>query len=91
MAKTAELNSVSIEHMMFRPEDGEALHAAGVAVRFHLQRPEMLRPLRRGWASTSSPRSAEWIADGVVDTISGDDVAFLASLSAPPAATEGGG
>ena len=39
VARTAGLDSVSIEHAMFRPEDGDALHRAGVAVRFHLQRP----------------------------------------------------
>ncbi len=90
VAKRAELDSVSIEHMMFRPEDGEALHRAGVAVRFHLQRPETYARYAEAGIDLL-PEARQWIADGGVDTISGDDVAFLASLSTPPRATEGGG
>lgn len=85
MARTAGLDSVAIEHMMFRPEDGEALHRAGVAVRFHLQRPSYYaRYAEAGIGLLADVR--QWIADGVIDTISGDDVAFLASLSNPPEA-----
>jgi glycerophosphoryl diester phosphodiesterase len=84
VARAANLDSVSVEHMMFQPEDGEALHRAGVAVRFHLQRPdEYARYAAVGIDLLSEPR--RWIADGVIDTISGDDVAFLARLAAQPA------
>lgn len=80
VARAAGLDSVSIEHMMFRPEDGDALHRAGVAVRFHLQRPAYYdRYAAAGIDLLSGPR--QWIADGVIDTISGDDVAFLAGLA----------
>ncbi len=79
VARAAELDSVSIEHMMFRPEDGEALHRADVAVRFHLQRPEeYARYSDRGLDLLADLRG--WIASGVIDTISGDDVAFLADI-----------
>ncbi len=87
VARAAGLDSVSIEHMMFRPEDGEALHEAGVSVRFHLQRPEeYARYAAAGIDLLADVRA--WLAQGVIDTISGGDVAFLADLvrqSAAPA------
>ena len=86
VAKAARLDSVSIEHQMFTPADGEALHRAGVAVRLHLQRPayyERYAALGLDWLAPV----ADYIARGVVDTISGDDVAFLAALRASTAAT----
>ncbi|HET7715486.1 MAG TPA: glycerophosphodiester phosphodiesterase family protein [Bauldia sp.] len=80
VARAAELDSVSIEHLMFRPEDGEALHADGVAVRLHLQRPAYYaRYADAGVDLLAGPR--QWIAGGVVDTVSGDDVAFLRDLA----------
>jgi glycerophosphoryl diester phosphodiesterase len=80
VAKTAGLDSVSIEHAMFRPEDGEALHAAGVAVRFHLQRPAYYDRYAAAGIDLL-PDVKAWIADGFIDTISGDDVGFLAGLA----------
>ena len=77
VARAADLDSVSIEQAMFRPEDGAALHAAGIAVRLHLQRPEEYEPYADAGIDLLSPVRA-WIEAGVVDTISGDDVAFLA-------------
>lgn len=80
VARAADLDSVSIEHMMFRPEDGDALHQAGVAVRLHFQRPAFYdRYAAAGIALLPDVR--KWIADGVIDTISGDDVAFLFGLA----------
>jgi glycerophosphoryl diester phosphodiesterase len=80
VARAAGLDSVSIEHEMFRPEDGEALHRAGVAVRFHLQPPaKYVRYSAAGIDLLADAR--RWIAGGVIDIISGDDVAFLAGLA----------
>lgn len=81
VARAANLDSVSIEHMMFRPEDGEALHRAGVAVRFHLQRPEEYARYAAVGIDLL-PDVRRWIAAGTIDTISGDDVAFLADIVA---------
>lgn len=81
VARAASLDSVSVEHMMYQPEDGEALHRAGIAVRFHLQRPEKYAR----YAAVGIDLLADvrrWIASGVIDTISGDDVAFLAEMVA---------
>jgi len=81
VAKAARLDSISIEHQMFAPQDGAALHKAGVAVRFHLQRPAYYDRYKALGIDLLAPVSAH-IADGVIDTISGDDVAFLAELKA---------
>lgn len=74
-------SSVSIELDMFRPEDGAALHAAGLSNRVHVPRPEALARFWRG-GRDPVPRIIEWIRDGLIDTISGDDVPFIARLVA---------
>lgn len=81
VAKAARLDSLSIEHQMFRPEDGVALHKAGVAVRFHLQRPAYYDRYKALGVDLLAPVPS-YVADGVIDTISGDDVGFLAELKA---------
>lgn len=80
VARSADLDSVSIEHMMFRPEDGHALHAAGIAVRCHLMRPAEYALYRDHGVDLLAAVPA-WLAEGAIDTISGDDVAFLAELA----------
>jgi len=79
--KSCGASSVSIEFDMFRPEDGRALHEAGLANRVHVPRPEQLV---EGWRGGRDPlpRLVEWLAEGLIDTISGDDVPFIARLVA---------
>ena len=64
-------SSVSIELDMFHPDDGRALHDAGLSNRVHLPRPEALAEYWRGGRDIV-PRVVEWIAEGLIDTISGD-------------------
>jgi glycerophosphoryl diester phosphodiesterase len=71
--------SVSIEFDMFHPEDAKALHAAGCSNRLSLPRPEVLAEYRRGGRDII-PSLVRWIGEGLIDTISGDDVPFLARL-----------
>ncbi len=77
--KACGASSVSIELDMFHPDDGQALHAAGLSNRVHLPREEKLVPFWRGGRDIV-PRIVEWLADGAIDTLSGDDVPFLAML-----------
>ncbi len=72
-------SSVSIELEMFHPDDAKALHDAGLSNRVHLPPPEVLAECWRGGRDVV-PRVVEWIAEGLIDTISGDDVPFLARL-----------
>ena len=71
--------SVSIELDMFRPEDGTALHAAGFSNRLSMPRPDKLAHYWRG-GRDPVPTVVRWIADGLIDSISGDDVPFIARL-----------
>ena len=68
--------SVSIEFDMFHPDDAKALHDAGFSNRVSLPGSEELSALGRDMI----PSVVQWIAEGLIDTVSGDDVPFLARL-----------
>lgn len=72
-------SSVSIELDMFHPDDGRALHDAGLSNRVHVPRPEQLAEYWRGGRDLL-PNLVQWITDGLIDTISSDDVPFIARL-----------
>jgi glycerophosphoryl diester phosphodiesterase len=77
--KACDADSVSIELEMFAPEDAEALHAAGFGNRVHVPRPDDLAPY---WAHGRDFRAliGGWLAAGLIDSLSGDDVVFLRKL-----------
>jgi glycerophosphoryl diester phosphodiesterase len=77
--RTCGASSVSIELDMFHPDDAKALHDAGRSIRVHLPLPQTLFEAWRGGRDIV-PRVVEWIAGGLIDTISGDDVPFLARI-----------
>lgn len=81
VAKAAGLDSLSIERGMFRPEDGKALHDAGVAIRVHVERPKVLARYKAVGEDIGATVS-DWIEAGVLDSVSGDDVGFLVGLGA---------
>jgi glycerophosphoryl diester phosphodiesterase len=72
-------SSISIELDMFHPDDGHALHAAGCSNRVSVPRPEQLAEYWRG-GRDPLPNLVQWIAEGLIDAISGDDVPFIAKL-----------
>jgi glycerophosphoryl diester phosphodiesterase len=75
--------SVSIELDMFHPADAQALHEAGFSIRLSLPGPDVFAAFCRGRRDIVSV-IMRWIADGLIDAISGDDVPFLAGLVAGP-------
>lgn len=77
--KACGSSSVSIELDMFSPDDGRKLHEAGFSNRVHVPRPAVLEEYWRG-GRDPVPQLVEWIRDGLIDTISGDDVPFIARL-----------
>ena len=81
VARSADLDSVSIEHLMFRADDAEALHRAGVAIRLHLQQPSWFAR-QEHLGIDHRPVLGGWLAAGLVDSLSGDDVGYLADLVA---------
>jgi glycerophosphoryl diester phosphodiesterase len=72
-------SSVSIELDMFHPDDVKALHDAGFSIRVSLPGPEALAAYRQGGRDIV-PSLVQWIAEGLIDTVSSDDVPFLARL-----------
>ena len=77
--QAARVDSVSIELGMFHPDDAQAIHGAGIAIRLHLPRPATLEhyaQLGIDWQA----RVGAWLEADLVDSLSGDDVAFLAAL-----------
>jgi glycerophosphoryl diester phosphodiesterase len=81
VARAANLDSLSIELDRFDPDDARALHAAGIALRCHIPPPDRLaHDLQYG--IDPLPDLESWLAAGLIDTLSGDDVAFLADLTA---------
>lgn len=81
VVRAAGASSVSIELEMFDPDDAAALHAAEIAIRCHLPRPDELAR-RAGYGLAWEPAVARALQDGLIDCLSGDDVAFLAELVA---------
>jgi glycerophosphoryl diester phosphodiesterase len=71
--------SVSIELDMFHPDDAKAVHDAGFSIRVNLPRSEALAAYRPDGRDVV-PAVVQWIAEGLIDTVSGDDVPFLARL-----------
>ena len=72
-------SSVSIELDMFHPDDAQALHAAGCSNRVSVPGPGKLAESWRGGRDLL-PKIVDWIGDGMIDAISGDDVPFIAKL-----------
>jgi glycerophosphoryl diester phosphodiesterase len=72
-------SSVSIELNMFHSDDARTLHAAGCSNRVSVPRPEQLVEYWRG-GRDPMPNLVQCIADGLIDTVSGDDVPFMARL-----------
>jgi glycerophosphoryl diester phosphodiesterase len=79
VVKACGADSVSIELNMFAAEDAAALHAAGLSNRLSLPKPEKLAQY---WAHGRDLRAkiGEWLRAGLVDSVSGDDVAFTRKL-----------
>ena len=77
--KACGASSVSIELDMFTPDDGRKLHQEGFSNRVHVPRPEVLAEYWRG-GRDPIPNLVQWLKDGLIDTISGDDVPFIARL-----------
>jgi len=79
LLRRAGLDSVSVECDRFRTEDGHAIHAAGVAIRCHLPEPAKIAEIEQYGIDVRGTVGG-WVAGGIVDVISGDDVAYLRAL-----------
>ena len=76
VARAADLDELCIDLSVFDPEDARRLHEAGIAIRCHAYSPETIEKSIRaglGWPE----QLAAWLEAGLIDTLSGDDVAWL--------------
>jgi glycerophosphoryl diester phosphodiesterase len=81
VARAARLDSLSVELDRFHPEDARALHGAGIAIRCHVPPPVEIE-LGQRYGIDPLPTLREWLAAGLIDSLSGDDVSYLADLVA---------
>jgi glycerophosphoryl diester phosphodiesterase len=81
VARAARLDSLSVEFDRFHPDDARQLHGAGIAIRCHLPPPTEIA-LGQRYGIDPLPTLREWLAAGLIDSISGADVSFLADLVA---------
>jgi len=79
VAQSANLDELCIDLAVWHPDDARALHAAGIANRCHVYNPDKIARLA---AVGLDPRPAlrEWLRAGLIDTLSGDDVAWVKAL-----------
>jgi glycerophosphoryl diester phosphodiesterase len=77
--RACRADSVSIELGMFDPDEARAVHDAGYSNRLNLPPPARHSPYwspGRDWRG----RIGTWLRQGLIDTLSGDDVPFLRQL-----------
>lgn len=78
VARAAALDQLCIDLAVFHPDDARALHAAGVSIRCHAYHPAAIAAADAAGLDWSGQLRA-WLAAGLIDTLSGDDVAWCAA------------
>jgi glycerophosphoryl diester phosphodiesterase len=76
VARMSNLDELCIDLDVFDPADARAIHAAGIAIRCHAYKPRTWEQARRAGLNWDTDL-ATWLRDGLIDTLSGDDVTWL--------------
>ena len=79
LARNAGCVSVAIESDMFHPDDARALHAAGIATRVTIPRPERIT-LRQRHGLDPLGAIIAGLRDGLIDVLAGDDTCAVRAL-----------
>jgi len=79
VARSARLDQLSIDFSVFDPDQARRLRAEGLSLRCHAYDPEKIAAMERAGLA---PRSQliDHLRNGLIDTLSGDDVAWLTEL-----------
>lgn len=77
VAQSAGLDELCIDLAVFHPDDARALHDAGIAIRCHAYNPGALA-LMAAAGLDARPQVQQWLREGLIDTLSSDDVAWAA-------------
>jgi len=81
VAQSADLDALCIDLSVFHPDDARALHAAGIAIRCHAYKPATIAAMA-AVGLDARPHLIGWLREGLIDTLSGDDVAWVAAVVA---------
>lgn len=81
VARMSDLDELCIDLDVFDPTDAQALHAVGIAVRCHAYAPRTWDEAREAGLNWDA-NLAGWLRDGLIDTLSGDDVGWLTRFAA---------
>jgi len=84
VARNAGAASVAIESDMFHPDDARALHAAGIATRVTIPRPDRIEHRRRHGLDPLASVIAG-LREGLIDVLAGDDTRAVRALVDRPA------
>lgn len=79
VARSADLDQLCIDLDVFHPDDARALHEAGISIRCHAYSPERIERAERLGLDYRRKLIA-WLRDGLIDTLSGDDVGWVRAL-----------
>jgi len=79
VARDGGFDALSIEFNTFHPDDARALHAAGIAIRYNVPKPPRIAHLVACGLDVPGKVGA-WLAEGLVDSLSGDDASYLRAL-----------
>ena len=81
VAQTARLDELCIDLAVWNPEDAQRLHMAGVVNRCHAYAPATIAKILQAGLDPR-PMLRDALAAGLIDTLSGDDVGWVAALAA---------
>lgn len=81
VARSADLDELCIDLAVWDVGDAERLHAAGIVNRCHAYAPATIDKIVRAGLDPR-PMLREVLAGGFIDTLSGDDVGWVAALAA---------
>lgn len=76
VARSADLDELCIDLSVFDPVDAERIHAAGIAIRCHAYHPAAMAKAAAAGLDWSDVLASA-IRNGLIDTVSGDDVAWV--------------
>lgn len=81
VAASAGLDELCIDLAVWHPEDAQSLHDVGVVNRCHAYAPATIERMSRAGLDPR-PALRDALAAGLIDTLSADDVAWIAALAA---------
>jgi glycerophosphoryl diester phosphodiesterase len=80
VAKSSNLDELCIDLSVYEPEDARLLHQAGIAIRCHAYSPKTFDKAVRAGLNWPADLAA-CLKEGLIDTLSGDDVAWLVEFA----------